>query len=271
MVFRKGEPNPSQTPEARKKLSERRRGQRASIETRKKRSETMKKLLKDPAMRKKWSEAKEGTELRQEVRKKMRETRKKRPMKLVTMLHYMDQAFSVFIRMKYADSMGYAPCFTCDAVKQISEMDCGHFVSRVHKATRWTDENAHPQCRYCNRYCEGRKDVYALKLVEKYGPEILSRLQEMKHQVIHIDLAMYEQFMAGLKQRRENLAAQMFPDLVEKERAAAAELKTLGVELPELVESRQWWRLPQMETTAAEQAKEIAAGYERVTLKPDYT
>ena len=103
--------------------------------------------------------------------------------KLSTLTRELDELFSKYIRYSYADGRGNCSCFTCDAVKPIAEMDCGHFVARQHRSLRWSPLNAHPQCRYCNRYCEGKKDVYSLRLVQKYGPNILLELQEEKHKI----------------------------------------------------------------------------------------
>jgi hypothetical protein len=95
----------------------------------------------------------------------------------------LDSVFSKYIRYSHADGRGNCSCFTCDRVFPVQETDCGHFVGRQHLATRWLEKNCHPQCRYCNRYCEGRKDVYAVRLIQKYGPNILNELQEAKNSI----------------------------------------------------------------------------------------
>ncbi len=56
-------------------------------------------------------------------------------------------------------------------------MDAGHFK---HGCLDYDRENIHPQCTGCNRFWHGRLDVYATRLVEKYGPKILKRLEEKK-------------------------------------------------------------------------------------------
>lgn len=104
---------------------------------------------------------------------------------LRTLTNKLDGIFSKYIRLRDADGRGNCRCFTCDKVAEIPEMDAGHFVNRQHKSTRWSERNVHSQCRFCNRYCEGRKDVYAVRLVEKYGPHILFELQEEKNRIVH--------------------------------------------------------------------------------------
>jgi hypothetical protein len=122
-----------------------------------------------------------------EAKRKISAAHAKRPKKLSSWIHKLDAIFSIYIRTKYADHTDHVRCFTCEQTKPIKEMDCGHFVGRQHKSTRWLEENNHPQCRYCNRYNEGRKDVYAVRLVEKYGPGILSKLQTEKAKIFHLN------------------------------------------------------------------------------------
>lgn len=128
--------------------------------------------------------------------------KKKKKQSLRTLTTKLDGIFSKYIRLSHADGRGNVSCFTCDTVKPVSEVDCGHFVGRQHRATRWLEKNAHPQCRYCNRYCEGKKDVYAVRLVEKYGPNILLELQEEKNRITSFKpvdlLAMIENYKAKL-------------------------------------------------------------------------
>lgn len=109
---------------------------------------------------------------------------KQKKKKLSTLLKHADDAFSIYIRTKYA-SNGYVSCVSCGKTALIAEMDCGHFVGRQHKALRFSEDNCHPQCRYCNRFREGEKDTYALYLVRKYGPDILQKLQDVKHRIVH--------------------------------------------------------------------------------------
>lgn len=92
-----------------------------------------------------------------------------------------DEIFSKYIRLKYQKN-GYIICFTCGKYLLIGECDAGHFVGREHKSTRFLEKNVHPQCQWCNRFKEGQKDEYALRLVYKYGPTILEELNRFKHQ-----------------------------------------------------------------------------------------
>ena len=59
----------------------------------------------------------------------------------------LDKWFSLFIRLRDADSNGLVFCFTCGCSKYYKRgMQNGHFQSRKHLATRWDEENCQPQC-----------------------------------------------------------------------------------------------------------------------------
>ena len=93
-----------------------------------------------------------------------------------------DKIYSQYIRLKYSNKEQVS-CITCGVIKNWKEMDAGHYISRSYKSTRYYDKNVHPQCYKCNRFNEGMKDVYALKLIELYGKGILEELNEKKNQI----------------------------------------------------------------------------------------
>lgn len=180
--FQKGDLNPSRKPERRKQISEQRKVSKTSEETRKKISASMKAALQDPELRRHWSEKQKGVRPSAATRAKISATHAAKPKSLSTMIHKADAVFSRFIRTKYSRD-GRADCFTCGRNFPIPELDCGHFVGRNAKSTRYSELNCHPQCRYCNRYQEGMKDAYAAKLQEKYGDDIIKKLARMKNEM----------------------------------------------------------------------------------------
>lgn len=93
----------------------------------------------------------------------------------------LDKIFSVFIRQRDSNSNGYVTCITCGGVYHWMEVDCGHYVPRNHKNTRFDEQNCHGQCRRCNRFQNGNMDVYSLKMIEKYGKNILNEMQKRKN------------------------------------------------------------------------------------------
>lgn len=88
----------------------------------------------------------------------------------------LDAIFSKYIRAKYAKN-GMVACYTCGAVKPISEMQNGHFISRSYLATRYLEENCRPQDWGCNakHLGNGRPVEFARKLEEE-TPGIVNKL-----------------------------------------------------------------------------------------------
>jgi hypothetical protein len=206
-----GDPrNPSKRPGASERLGRYRKGVPLSEETRRKQGETLRKLLSNPEMREKWRRAAIGRPVSAEARKKISAKRSSLPRPLKGWIHKADAVFSKYIRLSYSDGRGNCRCFTCDAVKPIAEMDCGHFVSRQHKSTRWMEKNCHPQCRFCNRYNEGRKDVYAVRLIEKYGPNILLELQEEKNKIAHINPAELQELIKRYQEKTKEFQTENY-------------------------------------------------------------
>jgi hypothetical protein len=94
-----------------------------------------------------------------------------------------DTIFSRYKRLSNAKTNGDVECFTCGGIFNWVHIDCGHYISRMYKTVRWDEQNTEPQCPSCNRFHEGKKDVFALKLQEKYGRDILEELNRRKNKV----------------------------------------------------------------------------------------
>lgn len=182
--FQRGDLNPSRKPERRKDLSEQRKGKITPDETKEKISISMKKALENPELREKWSQKARGRKLSPETKSKIVATRRKNhppTMKGITLK--LDNIFSMYKRLLNTNDDGYIKCFTCGRYFTYADIDCGHYISRTHKSIRWLDENTEPQCRSCNRFHEGVKDIFALNLVRKYGASILQELDNKKNQI----------------------------------------------------------------------------------------
>lgn len=89
----------------------------------------------------------------------------------------LDRVFSEWIRRKDGE---YPTCITCGAVHHYKVMQCGHFVSRVHLATRWDERNCAPQCFADNVWKRGSPAEFALALQQKYGDGIIQELVDKK-------------------------------------------------------------------------------------------
>jgi hypothetical protein len=81
----------------------------------------------------------------------------------------LDKLFSLYIRLRDAKDE-FCTCVTCGKTKHYKDgIHCGHFQSRRHKATRWNEKNAHPQCAGCNTFNQGEQYKHALYIDKRYG------------------------------------------------------------------------------------------------------
>lgn len=118
------------------------------------------------------------TPFKKSVKKSLRrtKTRRKRHESVSSLKKLLDACFSRYIRLRDG-----GVCFTCGIKKPISQMQNGHYVSRSHNNTRYDEQNCHCQCVGCNVFKHGNMDVYSLRLIEKYGLDILSDLSRRKN------------------------------------------------------------------------------------------
>lgn len=88
------------------------------------------------------------------------------------------RVFSLYIRLRDAKPFtGIGTCITCRTPVHYTDGDCGHGIGRQHKATKYHEQNNHLQCRSCNRFNEGRKDLYSKAVDRLYGPGTWSKLE----------------------------------------------------------------------------------------------
>jgi len=80
----------------------------------------------------------------------------------------LDKVFSHYIRQRGSVN-GMATCFTCGKVDEWQNMDCGHFMSRKHYATRWDESNCQVQCKSCNVFRYGEQFKFGINLDQQFG------------------------------------------------------------------------------------------------------
>ena len=90
----------------------------------------------------------------------------------------LDKTFSLYIRLRDSAPWGHRffRCISCGQVKPFDQMDCGHFISRTHMATRFDTQNAHGECRYCNRFSADHLLAYQRNLEAKIGKQAVEML-----------------------------------------------------------------------------------------------
>lgn len=124
----------------------------------------------------------------------MKRKRRKRT-KQATKKDKLDQVFSRFIRLKYADDRGYSTCYTCGIDEHIKRLHCGHFVSRNHLAGRFNEANCRPQCISCNIFKSGMNKEYTLMLIDEVGREEVDKLMALSAEIKKISLAEYDEMI----------------------------------------------------------------------------
>ena len=96
----------------------------------------------------------------------------------------IDKLFSKYIRLRDAKkttgTLNRARCITCNKVDLVNNMDAGHYISRMCTPTRWNSKNVHAQCIRCNRFEQGKPELYKTKLIEKYGIIAVEDLELLK-------------------------------------------------------------------------------------------
>lgn len=116
----------------------------------------------------------------------------------------LDKLWSEYIRRKDAKG-GIATCVTCGVQKPWKEIQCGHFVSRVHLATRFLEQNCAPQCYSCNVLRGGNYVEYAVWMEANWGWQTIRDLRDLKHTNLKITRSGYEERIEDVKQKLAEL------------------------------------------------------------------
>lgn len=88
----------------------------------------------------------------------------------------LDKIFSEYIRRKYANENGLVKCVSCPKRANWKELQCGHYVKRSARSTRWSVKNCFPQCVGCNVFQKGNYPAFTSFLLTNYGAEYIQDL-----------------------------------------------------------------------------------------------
>lgn len=86
---------------------------------------------------------------------------------LPKLINDADAIFSVYIRLKYANSKGLVKCYTCDVMLPYQQMQNGHYVSRKCLYLRYDERNCRPQDEICNCHKHGNLTEFGKRLEQK--------------------------------------------------------------------------------------------------------
>ena len=113
----------------------------------------------------------------------------------------LDKVFSEYIRRRFAKNE-IAECFTCGKKDHWKKLQCGHFQSRKHYATRWDEINCQVQCSACNVFRYGEQYKYSLWLGQEKAEQLymLSKktLKLMEYDLLDL-INIYEEKVKVLK------------------------------------------------------------------------
>ena len=100
----------------------------------------------------------------------------------MTKIERLDIIFSQYIRKR---DIGKG-CISCGKFITYEQSECGHYISRRHKSTRFDENNCHAQCKTCNDFEDGNIKGYRQRLIQKIGLEKVEELERRKHQTVKI-------------------------------------------------------------------------------------
>ncbi len=103
----------------------------------------------------------------------------------------LDAVFSQYIRRR-----DKGVCFTCGVKKPWKSQQNGHYISRGVLILRWDERNCNCQCVGCNIFRNGNMAEYAIRLMKKYGPDILTILDKEKWKILKMTRQDYEEKIA---------------------------------------------------------------------------
>jgi len=110
-----------------------------------------------------------------------------------------DKYFSLYIRERDKNM----PCVSCG--RMVSDMDCGHFISRRFDSVRHDEKNASAQCQKCNRFEYGNQYEHSLKIDERWGKGTAESLYMKSKMVCKRNAWDYEMIAAEYKKKYEEL------------------------------------------------------------------
>lgn len=122
-----------------------------------------------------------------------------------TLERKLDKVFSEYIRRRDTLDGELGKCITCGKWDHWKNFDCGHFITRARKLTRWNEKNANGQCKYCNRFRDGEQYKHGLSLDKKWGKGTANIMIKLSNETVKWSLHELEVMIEDYKQRIENL------------------------------------------------------------------
>lgn len=117
----------------------------------------------------------------------------------------LDTIFSKYIRKRATRDDGFGVCFTCGVERHWSEVDAGHFQSRVKMSTRWDEQNVQFQCKRCNMTNGGQQYIFGKRLDEVYGEGTAEAIHRKSQQMAKFSIADLQEKIEYFKRKLDEL------------------------------------------------------------------
>ncbi len=92
------------------------------------------------------------------------------------------KVFSLYIRLKDADLLGYNYCYTCNKKFFFRELQAGHGLGGRGNSILFDPELVFPQCKRCNLFLGGNYGIYHAKLIKQHGLKWFEKKLKLKRQ-----------------------------------------------------------------------------------------
>ena len=130
------------------------------------------------------------------VKKAIEKTKreKKKTLNVSGAMKLADTYFSRFIRLAHSKD-GLCTCYTCGTIKEIKEVDNGHYLKREHKATRYHENNCRPQCKTCNGDVKhnGKQAEFRVNLSYEIGDDEVIELERLARTTIKANYLFFKE------------------------------------------------------------------------------
>lgn len=153
-----------------------------------------------------------SNKFKKKVRKNIQKNKKEknREFNIGNAMRLADKYFSRYIRLKYSN-FGKCTCYTCGMIKDIKEVDNGHYMKREHKSTRYNENNCRPQCKICNGNTKhnGKQAEFRVNLVNEIGEDEVYKIELLSRQTIKANYKFYKEIADEYRKKINELQKQL--------------------------------------------------------------
>ena len=127
-----------------------------------------------------------------EKEKKKEDRAQKRELNTSGAMRLADTYFSRYIRLIHSKDSN-CTCYTCGAIKDIKDVDNGHFEKRAHTATRYHKNNCRPQCKICNGDTKhnGKQKEFRAHLSNEIGEYQVIKIEQLARTTLKASTKFY--------------------------------------------------------------------------------